>query len=232
MAANLESLKTVTFRIDATVPIRPVVSDGGRYQMTVDQLSATWGSGDAESGLGAAEFCVGTQSGLCDITGWVSTPLDSQLQAVGLTLDFNQTYYLNVHTKNGAGLWSEVGSSNGITILDPLADSDGDGVSNQEEVDSKSDPFDPFSMPGVGSVGTAMGFNLISLQADLEEILDNASPSAFQVLTLLGGPDKISRIQKIDSASGLVRDARYEGAAPFGEDFNIGPGDGLIVYVF
>ena len=231
MAANAESTKTVTFKIDTSAPEIPVVSDNGRYQMsTTDQLSATWGSGDAESGLGAAEFCVGTQPGLCDILDWGPTPIDGSVQAPGLSLEYNQTYYVSVRTKNGAGLWSGDGTSNGIAILDPLVDSDGDGVTNQEEVASKSDPFDQFSYPASGAVGTSGGFNLISLRGDLEEILDNNNPTAFHVLNLLGDPDKIIRIQKINSALGLVKEARYEGAVPAGEDFSIAPGDGLIVY--
>ena len=231
MAANAESAKTASFKIDTSAPERPVVSDSGRYQMTTtDLLSATWGSGDAESGLGAAEFCVGTQPGLCDILDWGPTPVDGPVQAAGLPLVYNQTYYVTVHTKNGAGLWSGDGTSNGITLLDPLADSDGDGITNQDEVASKSDPFDQFSYLASGSVGTSGGFNLISLRGDLEEILDNNNPTAFHVLNLLGGPDKIIRIQKIDSAFGLVKEAHYAGAVPAGEDFSIVPGDGLIVY--
>lgn len=221
---------TLKINIDTTAPQTPSVLDEGRYSFVADQIAATWGSKDAESGLSAAEYCIGTRPGFCDIIVWEPIPLDGSIQATGLSLGYNQTYYVNVRTKNGAGIWSEEGSSNGITILDPSGDSDGDGNTNEMEVASKSDPLNRFSYPGAGAAGTSRGFNLISLQGDLAEILDEDNPTAYRLLQLLGGSDKITRIQKIESALGLVREALYEGNVPAGEDFVIEPGDGLIVY--
>ncbi|MBI5193075.1 MAG: hypothetical protein HZA08_06495 [Nitrospirae bacterium] len=51
-------------------------------------------------------------------------------------------YYVSVRARNGMGIWSLAGSSDGIMALTPLGDADGDGLTNAQEVNTyNTDPL-------------------------------------------------------------------------------------------
>jgi len=106
---------------DTTPPTTPVVTDDGVYQQITTELRATWGASDPESGIMEYQYSVGTQPGLADVAGWISNGANTSATRSGLSLQPGQTYYINVKARNFAGLWSDVGSSDGITITHQLA---------------------------------------------------------------------------------------------------------------
>ncbi|MHB9035465.1 MAG: outer membrane protein assembly factor BamB family protein [Armatimonadota bacterium] len=101
-------------RIDTTPPSTPVVTDDGDFTYSSDSLHASWISTDSESGLAEYFFCVGTAPGSADIVGWASSGTQSWTAISGLALQPAVRYYFTVKARNGAGLVSELGSSDGV----------------------------------------------------------------------------------------------------------------------
>ena len=113
--SNVVSKKTEA-AADTTPPTTPSVADGGSYTTSTASLQATWGSTDTESGIAEYEYAIGTSAGGTDVAGWTSAGTATGVTRSGLTLTIGTTYYLSVKAKNGSGLWSEVGTSDGIVV--------------------------------------------------------------------------------------------------------------------
>jgi ligand-binding sensor domain-containing protein len=101
---------------DATSPATPVVTDDGATTSDGTKLHATWSASDPESGIAEYQYAIGTTSGGIDVVGWTSTGTTGGVTKTGLTLTGGTKYFISVKAENGAGLWSEVGISNGITV--------------------------------------------------------------------------------------------------------------------
>ena len=103
-------------RIDTTPPSNPEVFDEGRFTYNTTSLHAAWKSGDSETGVVEYVCAIGTAPGALDIRGWGTVGQDAEFTFTDLDLVNGQTYYVSVRAKNAAGLWSDVGSSDGITV--------------------------------------------------------------------------------------------------------------------
>ena len=113
---NIEAEKAIEIKIDKTSPETPVVFDDGDFTPIGDQLHASWASSDDESGIHEYQYAIGTTSGGTDVVSWTSTDTDTEVTATDLNLTNGQTYYFGVKAQNGAGLWSDVGVSDGIIV--------------------------------------------------------------------------------------------------------------------
>jgi uncharacterized membrane protein len=102
---------------DVTPPTTPVVTDDGSTTTNTSQLHATWSSSDPESGISEYQYAIGTTSGGIDIVAWTSAGTNTQVTKTGLSLTVGTTYYFSVQARNGAGLWSGVGVSDGIKVI-------------------------------------------------------------------------------------------------------------------
>jgi hypothetical protein len=102
--------------VDKTPPTTPVVKDQGIYAKTTTSLSASWSSSDPESGIAEYQYAIGTSKGATDIVGWISVGKATSVTKTDLTLQNGKTYYFSVKAKNQAGLWSQIGYSDGITV--------------------------------------------------------------------------------------------------------------------
>ncbi|MCP5408948.1 MAG: PKD domain-containing protein [Chromatiaceae bacterium] len=100
---------------DLTPPTRPSVFDGGEFTKSMTTLAASWEAADPESGIAEYKFAIGTQPGEADVLGWTLTT-DTSVRLENLSLVDGETYYFSVSARNGEGLWSEVGWSDGITV--------------------------------------------------------------------------------------------------------------------
>jgi branched-chain amino acid transport system substrate-binding protein len=109
---------TVGSQLDESPPSTPVVTDDGNFTTNTSQLHVTWSSSDPESGITEYQYAIGTSAGGTDVVGWTSTGTNTEVTQTGLSLNWGTTYYFAVKAKNGSGLWSEVGVSNGITVSD------------------------------------------------------------------------------------------------------------------
>jgi hypothetical protein len=102
---------------DFTLPTTPSVVDDGDYTINTSQLHATWSSIDPESGIAMYQYAIGTSLGGTDIVNWTSAGTNIEVTHGGLSLSRGTTYYVAVKARNGQGIWSEIGTSDGITVL-------------------------------------------------------------------------------------------------------------------
>lgn len=102
--------------VDTTPPTRPIVTDPGAYWSLPTQLTATWATADPESGITSCEYAVGTTQGGTDVRGWTAVGPVTSVIIDGLSLADGMTCYISVRATNGAGLVSQVGTSDGILV--------------------------------------------------------------------------------------------------------------------
>jgi hypothetical protein len=84
--------------------------------VTTTEIHAAWSSSDAESGVVEYSYSVGTSAGGNDVVDWTSAGTSAEQTIAGLSLTPGQTHYVSVKARNGQGIWSEAGSSDGITV--------------------------------------------------------------------------------------------------------------------
>lgn len=104
---------------DMTPATTPVVLDAGHQQESTSYIYASWSSGDPESGVVEYRYCIGTAPGDNSVLDWTYTT-DTSCNQNALTLVVGQTYYVTVKARNGLGLWSAQGASDGILIVPAL----------------------------------------------------------------------------------------------------------------
>jgi len=123
-----DTVKATASFADYTRPTTPVVYDQGDYTSGTGQLYARWEAEDPESGIEEYLYWVGTQHTMFSpllrtyitiwdsVVGWTSAGGRTEINIRGLNLKHGETYYIRVKARNGAGLWSNVGVSDGITV--------------------------------------------------------------------------------------------------------------------
>jgi hypothetical protein len=96
-------------------PETPIVSDEGDTTNTLRSLGASWISFDI--GLGAEHHYRITENSPDGrvVRDWTSVGADTSVVAEGLNLRDGQVYYFGVKSLSGAGIWSAIGYSDGIT---------------------------------------------------------------------------------------------------------------------
>lgn len=116
-AGNLEPEQSREIKIDKTPPSVSVVSDDGSYTNSQIQLHASWSaSSDDRSGIAEYRYAIGTAPSEDTMLNWQSAGLNTEVTAANLDLTGGQVYYFGVKARNGAGLWSGIGFSDGIVI--------------------------------------------------------------------------------------------------------------------
>lgn len=129
VAGNLSSIYYHDVNIDWTNPSNvATIKDGKAADINVvstsDSLSANWSSSnDPNSAIASYWYSIGTSPGAVNTLTWTSNWGDTTVTAKNLALVNGTTYYFNVKSENGAGLFSNVISTNGqtVTISSPTA---------------------------------------------------------------------------------------------------------------
>ena len=101
-------------KVDTTRSSTPVVIDDGDYTGDATQLHCSWLSSDAESGIATYEYSAGTSPTYTDLVPVGDAGAATQVWATGLNLTMGKTYFFRARARNGAGLWSPYGYSNGV----------------------------------------------------------------------------------------------------------------------
>jgi hypothetical protein len=111
---------SITVISDTTPPTTPVVVDQAGFTLRLDTLCADWSASDPESGIAEYQYRI-TQDSLTGpvIKDWTSTgsykgSAINYATPYPISLIRGKAYYFGVKARNGAGLWSEVGYSDGI----------------------------------------------------------------------------------------------------------------------
>lgn len=110
---------------DTSAPTTPVVTDDGDQTTSTTELHAAWSSMDNESGIEEYQYAISsnqTEGGIIPDGDWQTVGTATEATRSGLSLVYGQTYYVLVKAKNGAGLWSQIGVSDGIFIYNDLVE--------------------------------------------------------------------------------------------------------------
>ncbi|MBI3292282.1 MAG: hypothetical protein HYZ73_05680 [Elusimicrobia bacterium] len=100
-----------------SLPTTPVVTDDGVWTASATTLHATWTSSDSVTGIVEYQYQITRDSSTGTVViPWVSTSTATSVTRTGLSLSHGVRYYFGVKAKNGAGLWSAIGSSDGIVV--------------------------------------------------------------------------------------------------------------------
>jgi len=115
---------------DNTAPTTPVVTDDGSFTGSSSMLHGSWHSTDSQSGIQEYQYAVGRVVKVSDpripgrtvdrlvrnnVKEWTPCGAMEELNIRQLLLEHGKTYYISVQAKNGVGLWSTIGESDGIT---------------------------------------------------------------------------------------------------------------------
>ena len=155
------NLALIVSVVDTTPPDPPVVADDGDYTNVTTQLNATWTASDPESGIKEYQYAAGrTPTPLSNpsdlVVQWTSAGRDTSASPGSLSLEERGTYYFYVKAKNGNMLWSNVGSSDGISI-DTVAPTSGTA-----SVESSSN-VSPITVTYTGASDDFSGINKVEL---------------------------------------------------------------------
>ncbi|MBI5217412.1 MAG: N-acetylmuramoyl-L-alanine amidase [Bacteroidia bacterium] len=121
-AGNLSVIASHDLNVDWTPPSDiTAVFDGLSNDIDTiyvnNELSANWASStDPNSGIAHYWYAVGTTAGGTDVIDWTDNGTAVNFIASGLSLSYNQKYYVSVKSEDGAGLFSNVTSSDGVFV--------------------------------------------------------------------------------------------------------------------
>jgi hypothetical protein len=103
--------------VDTTPPADFSVDDEGDWSRGNTTLKASWTSSfDDVSGVGEYRYAIGTAPNGTDVVNWTTAGTATSLTRKGLSLQNGVKYYITVRARNGAGLWSNLTATDGITV--------------------------------------------------------------------------------------------------------------------
>jgi hypothetical protein len=204
----------------------PKITDTGLFHLDNSSLALEVNTFDEKYGNLEYEFAIGSSAGATDVADWKTYPVNENGQATidGLDLDYNRDYYVSVRVRNFSGdLVTDTESTDGITVLDPLADPDNDGFNNQSEVDVLSNPLNENSYPGQTIVTIRPGLNLLAIPAEVKY-----QSSLYSWLLFFGDGSEIEELFYLEQPAGFYHSLK-PGTIP---DFDpvLTGAEGLIVY--
>lgn len=126
-AENISAIYYHDLNIDWTPPTNITsINDGTgadiNMVITSDSLSANWRSSkDTNSAVAQYWYSIGTSPGATNTLNWTSNWGDTTVTAKNLVLTNGTTYYFNVRAENGAGLMSNILSTDGQTVTIPTS---------------------------------------------------------------------------------------------------------------
>ncbi len=122
-AKNLSEPNQIMLKTDWTPPTAVAnVNDGISSDIDItenlSQLSANWATSyDPHSGVADYYYAIGTEPGGTQIVNWTSNGLTNSFTHTGLNLVAETIYYISVRSRNGAGLFSTVVTSDGVKAV-------------------------------------------------------------------------------------------------------------------
>jgi len=124
--ANQSQAQEGTIIRDTTPRIIEVLDDG-EFTNDRTELHGSWSAEERGIQIVEYQYAIGTTQGEegNDIVDWTSVDSDTrEVTVTDLELTVGQIYYFNVKARNDADLWSDVASSDGITVLNqaPIID--------------------------------------------------------------------------------------------------------------
>jgi len=121
-AGNLSAVSYHDLNVDWTVPSNiTAVFDGLSNDIdtiyVTNEMSANWAaSSDTHSGVSKYWYCIGSTPGGTEVLGWTDNNSALNFVKSGLSLNYNQTYYISVKAQNSAGLYSTPTIADGVFV--------------------------------------------------------------------------------------------------------------------
>ena len=111
-----------TIILVSTPPVITEVIDDGESTFDRNLLHASWSAQQGGAPIAEYQYAIGTTQGEngSDIVDWTTAGLDTEVTVSNLNLLVSHVYYFNVKAQDAAGLWSDVVSSDGITVLNQV----------------------------------------------------------------------------------------------------------------
>jgi spore germination protein YaaH len=165
-AGNLSTVSSQDVFVDWTSPADvTIIYDGTATDIdttnSLTQLSANWiASSDPHSGVAAYWYAIGTAPGAADVVSWTNNALNTSVTHTGLSLVNGQWYYFSIQAESGAGLVSNVTSSDGQVAWIAT------GISEQD------DPFGLIVYPNPFSDAATINYSIIEEAGVKIELLD------------------------------------------------------------
>lgn len=137
-AKNISTVITKPFNIDFSKPSTiSIVNDGLGQDLDISSettsLSANWTeSYDPNSGIDAYYYSIGKTPGGNELIDWTNIGHLTNFTLTNLELQIGQIYYVSVKSRNGAGLFSDLASSDGIIIQSVTCPENQNVCSNNE----------------------------------------------------------------------------------------------------
>jgi N-acetyl-anhydromuramyl-L-alanine amidase AmpD len=185
-ANNLSLTGYSNVNIDRTPPSAPAgVSDGPATDVDTiysSILAAHWGtSTDPNSGISEFRYAVGTTPGDSNTIGWTSSGLSTSFSNSSISLISGQIYYVSVKALNGAGLWSNLSSSDGQRYIDVT------GITENQN-------------PQTGSIYP----NPVSGQAVLKLQMEKSGSCVLELVNTKGKRIKVFSPVQVNSGSNMI----------------------------
>lgn len=113
----MRSAASDSITLDTSKPSKPTVTDSGSSASSSSSLYVSWSASDSTSGIVEYQYQITQDSSAGTvIVNWTSAGTSTSVNKTGLSLTSGKSYYFGVKAKNGAGLWSDIGYSDGITV--------------------------------------------------------------------------------------------------------------------
>lgn len=124
-AGNFSTIGSKDVNIDWSPPLDIFVNDGVTIDIDttslISELSANWASSaDTHSAVATYWYAIDTVQGGSNIVNWTSNGQSKSVTHTGLSLSFGKMYFVSVKVENGAGLFSNVISSDGQYMKQPI----------------------------------------------------------------------------------------------------------------
>lgn len=123
LAKNISTVSTVNVHVDWTAPSAAAALNDGITNdidtvLSGNTLSANWStSSDIHSSVVDYHYSIGVAAGDTSVVTWTPNGTSTSFTRTGLTLVSGTSYFTNVRSVNGAGLQSNVTSSDGQLYL-------------------------------------------------------------------------------------------------------------------
>ena len=122
---NFSNVAGLDVNIDWTKPSTVIINDGQSTDIdtiiSTSEISANWSLAiDSNSNVTEYFYSIGTSQASTNILNWTSSSVNTNITISSLSLSYNTQYFVNVKSLNEAGLYSDISSSDGFIVANPV----------------------------------------------------------------------------------------------------------------
>ncbi len=213
---NLSAIQQQDVFVDWTPPVDiSSVNDGTSSDISTTAsnttIEANWSTTtDPNSDINSYWVAVGTTAGATDVYPWTDNYWNTSVSIGGLNLTIGTTYYVSVKAKNGAGLWSQVTTSNGQLVVAPTDPPVANFfVQNTNVCAGQTIAFENTSSNGQ-TYNWSFSGGIPATSSDVEPLISYAASGTYNVQLIVTGPG---------GADTLVQTVNVEVSSPVSAQF-------------